>query len=173
MLNSCPVGMLIPIILLLAGFVILIKGADFLVNGSSSIAKKFHISDLAIGLTIVALGTSMPELIVSVISAVNGKSDAAFGNIIGSNNFNILFILGVSGLICPLAVQRNTVKYEIPISLAATLLMFILVNDQWFTEGTHQVLGRGESVVLLLSFGLFLLYVYRGMSRATSASPPE
>ncbi len=167
MLNSCPVGMLIPIILLLAGFVILIKGADFLVNGSSSIAKKFHISDLAIGLTIVALGTSMPELIVSVISAVNGKSDAAFGNIIGSNNFNILFILGVSGLICPLAVQRNTVKYEIPISLAATLLMFILVNDQWFTEGTHQVLGRGESVVLLFSFGLFLLYVYRGMSRAT------
>ncbi len=159
--------MVIPIILLLVGFIVLIKGADFLVNGSSSIAKKFNISNLAIGLTVVALGTSMPELIVSVISAINGKSDASFGNIIGSNNFNLLFILGVSGLICPLAVQRNTIKYEVPISLAAALLLLLLVNDQWFVDNGHQVLTRWKSLILLIGFGLFLLYVYRSMSRTT------
>ena len=83
--------MVLPIILLLVGFGILIKGADFLVNGASSLAKKFNISNLAIGLTVVAFGTSMPELIVSLIAALDGKADAAFGNVIGSNNFNLLF----------------------------------------------------------------------------------
>lgn len=159
--------MVIQIILLLAGFVILVKGADFLVVGSSSIAKKFNISNLAIGLTVVALGTSTPELIVSVISAINGKSDAAFGNIIGSNNFNLLFILGVSGLIYPLVVQRNTIKYEVPISLMAASVMLLLVNDQFFTKGASMELSRGESMILLIGFGLFLLYVYRSMSGAT------
>lgn len=159
--------MVIQIILLLAGFVILVKGADFLVGGSSSIAKKFNISNLAIGLTVVALGTSTPELIVSVISAINGKSDAAFGNIIGSNNFNLLFILGVSGLIYPLVVQRNTIKYEVPISLMAASVMLLLVNDQFFTKGASMELSRGESMILLIGFGLFLLYVYRSMSGAT------
>lgn len=159
--------MVIQIILLLAGFVILVKGADFLVGGSSSIAKKFNISNLAIGLTVVALGTSTPELIVSVISAINGKSDAAFGNIIGSNNFNLLFILGVSGLIYPLVVQRNTIKYEVPISLMAASVMLLLVNDQFFTKGASMELSRGESMILLIGFGLFLLYVYRSMSGVT------
>lgn len=159
--------MVIQIILLLVGFAILIKGADFLVSGSSSIAKKFNVSNLAIGLTVVALGTSMPELIVSLISAINGKSDAAFGNIIGSNNFNLLFILGVSGLIYPLAVPRNTIKYEVPISLLATLVMLLLVNDQFFAENASNELSRGESLILFVGFGLFLLYVYRSMTRTT------
>ncbi|HRI79988.1 MAG TPA: sodium:calcium antiporter, partial [Cyclobacteriaceae bacterium] len=94
--------MLIPIVLLLTGFVVLIKGADFLVNGASSAAKKYGISNLAIGLTVVAFGTSMPELIVSLLSAIDGNNDASFGNVIGSNNFNLLFILGISGMIYPL-----------------------------------------------------------------------
>jgi len=97
---------------LIIGFVILIKGADFLVGGASSVAKRYGISNLAIGLTVVAFGTSMPELIVSLLSALDGKNDASFGNVIGSNNFNLLFILGIAGLIYPLVVQRNTVKYE-------------------------------------------------------------
>lgn len=159
--------MVIPIILLLVGFVILIKGADLLVSGSSSIAKKFNISNLAIGLTVVAMGTSMPELIVSAISAINGKSDAAFGNIIGSNNFNLLFILGVSGLIYPLAVQRNTIRYEVPISLAAALLLLFLANDQWLVDDAYQGLTRWDSLILLIGFSFFLFYVYRSMSRAT------
>ncbi|MBP9926789.1 MAG: sodium:calcium antiporter, partial [Cyclobacteriaceae bacterium] len=96
--------MLLSIILLLVGFAILIKGADFLVSGSSSIAKKFNISNIAIGLTVVALGTSTPELLVSITSSLKGYNSAAFGNIIGSNNFNLLLILGVAGLIFPLVV---------------------------------------------------------------------
>ena len=111
--------------LLIVGFAILIVGADFLVNGSSSIAKKFGISNLAIGLTVVAFGTSAPELLVSITSSIKGYNDAAFGNIIGSNNFNLLFILGIAGLIYPLVVQRNTVKYEVPLSLLAAGVLFI------------------------------------------------
>src|SRR5215213_9962454 len=121
--------MLLTYVLLLAGFAVLIKGADLLVDGASSSAKKYGISNLAIGLTVVAFGTSMPELIVSMLSALDGKNDASFGNVIGSNTFNLLFILGISGLIYPLIVQRNTVKYEVPLSLLAAAVLFLLVND--------------------------------------------
>jgi cation:H+ antiporter len=157
--------MLLQIGLLLAGFVILIKGADFLVKGSSSIAKKFKISNLAIGLTVVALGTSMPELIVSVISAVDGKSDAAFGNIIGSNIFNLLLILGVSGMIYPLVVQKKTIKNEVPISFLAAVVMLALVNDNYFNASHISILSRYDSLLLLVFFILFLFYVYSSMTR--------
>lgn len=161
--------MLYPILLLLVGFVILIKGADFLVNGASSLAKKKGISNLAIGLTVVAFGTSMPELIVSLLSAVEGKNDASFGNVIGSNNFNLLFILGISGVIYPLIVQRNTVKYEVPLSLLAAVVLFIVVNDVmlWgdapLSETNGGVLSRLDSFILLLFFLGFLFYIYRTM----------
>ena len=156
--------MAIPILLLLAGFAILIKGADFLVSGASAIAKQFGISNLAIGLTVVAFGTSTPEFIVSLMAALDGKPDASFGNIIGSNNFNILFILGVSGLICPLTVQRNTIKYEVPISFFAAILLFVLVNDTMIHGGGVTLLSRIDSGILLLFFLGFLFYIYRTMS---------
>lgn len=161
--------MVIPILILLVGFAILIKGADFLVNGASSMAKKNGISNLAIGLTVVAFGTSMPELVVSFISALDGKSDASFGNVIGSNNFNLLFILGVSGIIYPLVVQRNTVKYEIPMSLLAAFVLFVLVNDGMLWGDTSVsapfagILSQWDSIILLVFFVLFLFYVYRTM----------
>src|SRR4051812_46987422 len=151
--------MLLTYVLLLAGFAILIKGADFLVDGASSAAKKYGISNLAIGLTVVAFGTSMPELIVSLLSALDGKNDASFGNVIGSNNFNLLFILGVAGIIYPLVVHRNTVKYEVPMSLLAAVVLYLLVNDSilWGTpviiDGgvTYQgILSRVDSVILLV-----------------------
>lgn len=159
--------MLLSIILLLVGFVVLIKGADFLVSGSSSIAKRFNVSNLAIGLTVVAFGTSMPELMVSLLSALEGKGDATFGNVIGSNNFNLLFILGVSGLIYPLVVQRNTIRFEVPISLLAGVLLFVLVNDWIFNGSTSGILTRTDSGILLVAFGLFLLYVYRTMTKTS------
>jgi cation:H+ antiporter len=168
--------MFLPILLLLVGFAILIKGADFLVNGASSAAKKNGISNLAIGLTVVAFGTSMPELIVSLISALDGKSDAAFGNVIGSNNFNLLFILGIAGLIFPLVVQRNTVKFEVPMSLLAGIVLFILVNDTllWeippLMEGSTiygGMLSRLDSIILLVFFAGFLIYIYRTMRNAS------
>lgn len=159
--------MFLPILLLLVGFGILIKGADFLVNGASSLAKKYGISNLAIGLTVVAFGTSMPELIVSVIASLGGKNDAAFGNVIGSNNFNLLFILGICGLIYPLVVQRNTVKYEVPLSLLAALVLFVIVNDVMLWGATENSMSRFDAFGLLLFFGLFMFYIYRTMKNAS------
>lgn len=179
--------MLVSILLLLVGFAILIKGADFLVNGASSAAKKYGISNLAIGLTVVAFGTSMPELIVSLLSAIDGNNDASFGNIIGSNNFNLLFILGIAGLIYPLVVQRNTIKYEIPLSLLAAGVLFVLVNDTFIwgsapieiTSGDGSVksyqgiLGRFDSIILLVFFVGFLLYIYRTMKTTSDLEEGE
>lgn len=155
--------MVLAVILLLIGFVILIKGADFLVDGAASAAKKFNISNLAIGLTVVAFGTSMPEMVVNVVSAISGKSDAAFGNIIGSNNFNLLLILGVAGTIYPLVVQRKTVKYEVPLSLIAVLVLYLLVNDGRLWGSETNILSRTDAGILLLLFAVFLFYIYRTM----------
>ena len=159
--------MILTYVILLAGFAVLIKGADFLVNGASSVAKKYGISNLAIGLTVVAFGTSMPELIVSLLSALDGKNDASFGNVIGSNNFNLLFILGIAGLIYPLIVQRNTVKYEVPLSLLAAAVLFLLVNDVLLWGGEINILSRIDSIILLLFFALFMLYIYRTMKQSS------
>lgn len=156
--------MIVALLLLAVGLAILIKGADFLINGASSAAKKYGISNLTIGLTVVAFGTSMPELIVSLIAAVNGQNDASFGNVIGSNNFNLLFILGISGIIYPLTVQKNTVKYEVPISMMAAALLFLLINDSLLWRTENNLLSRLDSGILLLSFIGFMLYIYRTMS---------
>lgn len=155
--------MLLTLFLLLIGFVILIKGADFLVNGASSLAKKFNISNLAIGLTVVAFGTSMPELIVNIIASTSGKNDAAFGNVVGSNIFNLMFILGICGMITPLVVQRNTIAYEVPMSLVAALLLLLLVNDVFLFDAPINVLSTIDGFVLLGFFILFTYYVYRSM----------
>jgi cation:H+ antiporter len=153
--------------LLIAGFIVLIKGADWLVAGASSTAKKLNISNLAIGLTVVAFGTSMPEMVVNIISATSGRNDAAFGNIIGSNNFNLLMILGLSGMIYPLVVQKKTVSYEVPLSLMAALLLYILVNDQRIIHSSENILSRTDGIILLVFFGIFLAYIYRTMKTAS------
>jgi len=155
--------MFLSFLLLLVGFVILIKGADFLVDGSASIAKKYNISNLAIGLTVVAFGTSTPELLVNIMSSVKGYNDAAFGNVIGSNILNLLFILGVSGLIYPLVVQHNTVAFEVPLSLIAVVVLFVLVNDTLLWGSSENNLSRIDSLILLGLFGLFMLYIARTM----------
>jgi cation:H+ antiporter len=158
--------MFLEFILLLVGFTILIKGADYLVNGSSSIAKKFNISNLAIGLTVVAFGTSTPELLVNIMSSAKGYNDAAFGNIIGSNTFNLLFILGICGMIYPLSVHRNTVSFEVPLSLVAVAVLFILVNDSMLWSNPENILSGLDSLMLLVFFGLFMFYVSRTMKNA-------
>ncbi|MBK7651056.1 MAG: calcium/sodium antiporter [Flammeovirgaceae bacterium] len=161
--------MLFTFTLLLIGFVILIKGADFLVKGSSSVAKKFNVSNLAIGLTVVAFGTSTPELLVNIMSSVSGHNDAAFGNVIGSNIFNLLFILGIAGIIYPLVVQRNTVSFEIPLSLIAAIVLFIMVNDSMFWGGESNVLSRLDAFILLTLFGLFIFYIFRTMKNGSGS----
>lgn len=150
-------------VLLIVGFIILIKGADLMVSGASSMAKKLGISTLAIGLTVVSFGTSAPEMIVSIFSAINGKADASFGNVIGSNNFNLMCILGVSGLIYPLVVQRNTVRFEVPISIMAIIILFLLVNDRWLQGAETDSLSRTDAIILLIFFIFFMMYIYRTM----------
>lgn len=143
--------MIVSIMLIAIGFVLLIKGADFLVDGSSSIAKKFHIPEIIIGLTIVSIGTSMPELFVSITSALEGHSDMAMGNVIGSNVCNLLLILGLSTVIHPVKFQRETRLIEIPMCLALTIIFMILCN-------TNTGITRGEAGVLIGLFILFILY---------------
>lgn len=155
--------MYLAIALLITGFVVLIKGADFMVAGSASLAKNYGISNLAIGLTVVAFGTSTPELVVSLISALSGRTDAAFGNVIGSNNFNLFLILGLSGAITPLVIQRNTVRYEVPMSLAIVGVLYLMVNGEILGIEADHTLSRVDSIILLVLFGLFLVYIYRTM----------
>lgn len=153
--------MILNFTLLIVGFAILIKGADFLVDGSSSLAKKLKVSNLVIGLTVVAFGTSTPELTVNMFSSVNGMNDAIYGNIIGSNIFNLLFILGIAGLVYPLTVQKTTVKYEIPYSLFCVLLLFFLVNDVMFFGAAEDRLTTIDAIILLVFFGLFMFYIVK------------
>ena len=147
-------------ILFVLGFIILIKGADLLVSGSSAIAKKFNIPDLVIGLTIVAFGTSAPELFVNVSASLKGNTDIAVGNIIGSNIANILLILGVSAMIYPLTVKSTTVWKEIPFSLLAALVTGILANDIILDGRTISEISRGDGLILLAFFLIFLYYIF-------------
>ena len=151
--------MLISILLIILGFAALIYGANWLVDGASSLAKKYKISDLAIGLTIVAFGTSAPELVVNSMASMNGFSDITLGNIIGSNNFNLFIILGITGLVYPIKVQSTTAWGEIPISLVITLIFLILAND--FISSSTPEISRLDGLFLFSLFGGFLFYVYK------------
>jgi cation:H+ antiporter len=146
--------------LLIIGFIILIKGADLLVEGASSIAQKLNVSDLVIGLTVVAFGTSAPEMFVNVFASIEGNSDIAIGNILGSSIANILLILGVSAIICPLAVKSNTVWKEIPFSLLAALILGILANDYLIDHKASSELTRSDGLVLLGFFIIFMYYIF-------------
>lgn len=147
-------------ILLLLGFVLLIKGAEWLVSGATAIASRLGISDLVIGLTIVSMGTSMPELIISVIASVNGSSGLATGNVFGSNIANVLLILGATAVICDLPVQRSTILSELPFSLAAALLIGFLANSAlWYEPSNDLNISRGDGMIILFFFFLFLAYI--------------
>ena len=154
-------------LLLILGLAVLIKGADWMVSGASALAKKYHVSDLVIGLTIVAFGTSAPELVVNVIASSQNFNDIVLGNVLGSNMANLFLILGITGIIYPLVVQSSTTWKEIPISLMAVVLLFLLANNFFMYE--NPVISRLDGLFLLLMFGLFLFYVYR-LSKSDTAS---
>lgn len=149
---------MLPYILLIIGFILLIKGADLLVDGASSLARKLKISDLAIGLTVVAFGTSSPELFVNMIASLNGATDIAVGNILGSNIANIFLILGIASIIFPLVVTKGTVWKEIPLSFFAALLMGILANDRLLDGKDFSALTRIDGMILLSFFIIFIYY---------------
>ncbi|MBW2406915.1 MAG: calcium/sodium antiporter [Deltaproteobacteria bacterium] len=142
------------------GFVLLIKGADFLVDGASSIARRLNVSDLAIGLTVVAFGTSTPELFVNIIASAKGNTDIAIGNILGSNIANVFLILGVSSIIYPLSVTKGTVWKEIPLSLLAAFILGVMANDHLIDKSDFSSLTRIDGLILLCFFTIFLYYSY-------------
>lgn len=144
--------------LLILGFILLIKGADFLVDGASSFAKRFHVSDLAIGLTVVAFGTSSPELLVNIMAGIEGSTEIAVGNILGSNIANVFLILGVSAVIYPLKVSESTVWKEIPFNMLAVIVLTILANDLLIDGKDYSVLSRSDGLILLSFFTIFLYY---------------
>src|SRR3989344_1146085 len=163
---------MLPYIFMVAGFGLLIKGADFLVDGASSIAKKFGISALVIGLTIVAFGTSAPELIVNIFASIQGNTDIAIGNILGSNIANILLILGISAMIFPLAVGKGTVWKEIPLGLLAIIVVAIMANDKLIDGGAFSGLTRIDGFILISFFIVFLYYTF-GISKTEGAEVPK
>lgn len=147
-------------VLFVVGFVLLIAGADFLVNGASSIAKRNRIPELVIGLTIVSFGTSMPELVVNLLASFDGSSEIAIGNVFGSNIANVLLILGVAALIKPLPIQKSIYFTEIPISLVATFMVGFLANAALFDPNGGLALSQLDGIILLFFFGLFMAYIY-------------
>ena len=169
--------MLVQFLILVLGLILLIKGANWMVNGASSLARKYNVSDLAIGLTIVAFGTSAPELVVNLYAAIQNHHDLVFGNVIGSNNINLFVILGIAGLITPMTVQSSTVWKEIPFSLLAAILLFVLANN--FSGNGVGSISRVDGLVLLILFAGFLFYVYKQLkndapapSEAVKTMPP-
>ena len=143
---------------LVVGLVLLVKGADWLVDGASKLAKRLGVTDLAIGLTIVAFGTSMPEFVVNMVSVADSATDLAITNILGSNIFNTLVILGCSALVCPLVAQRSTVRLDIPLNIVAgvLVLVFVFITSPMEPKG----LSRIEGLALLVVFAAFLVYTF-------------
>ncbi|WP_419749364.1 calcium/sodium antiporter [Terrisporobacter petrolearius] len=146
-------------IILLIGFLLLIKGADFFVEGSSSIANKFNIPSLIIGLTIVAFGTSAPEAAVSITAAMRGQNEMAIANVVGSNIFNILFVVGVTAMIKPIYVQKSTILKEFPFLLLSSIVLAILAYDIWFQGYNENILTRADGLIFIALFIIFIYYL--------------
>lgn len=146
-------------VILMVSLVGIVLGADWLVAGAVSIAKKYKVSDFVIGAAIVGVGTSMPELVVSFIGAVQGNADVAIGNVVGSNIFNVLGILGLTALFFPIAISRDNVKFEIPFCIAVSVLLMLLAMN--FFNGTPATIGRPDGLILLLLFAFFMWYSFR------------
>ena len=152
--------MLVDILLFLLGIVLIIVGANYLTEGASTLARRMGLSPLVVGLTIVAFGTSAPELIVSLMSALKGNADIAMGNVVGSNIFNLLAIGGVTAVVAPITITQSTIRREIPLMLLSFLVLFFLSYDTIFagTGATENILSRGEGLTLLGFFLIFLTY---------------
>ncbi|MEG1149198.1 MAG: sodium:calcium antiporter, partial [Niameybacter sp.] len=160
-------------IFLLLGFVLLIKGADFFVEGASSIAKTLKVPALIIGLTIVAFGTSAPELAVSITSAMKGQNGIAVGNVVGSNIFNILMVIGVSAILCPLAVKKSILIKEFPFTILAGIALFIMAIDTVLGSGQVNMLSRTDGLMLLIFFGIFMYYLIEVALQARASGEDE
>jgi cation:H+ antiporter len=145
-------------LILIASLAGIVFGADYLVSGAVSLARRYRVSDFVIGAAIVGVGTSMPELVVSFMGAVNGNADVAIGNVVGSNIFNVLGILGLTAIFFPVAIEKKNMKFEIPLCIVVSVLLMILALN--FFDGTAATIGRADGWVLLLSFVGFMWYSF-------------
>lgn len=152
--------MLLNVALLIFGFAILIKGADFFIDGASALGVKLGIPQIIIGLTVIAFGTSLPELFVNINSSIQQNNDLVLGNILGSNIFNILIIVGLSALIAPISAQQSTSNTEIPYVIVSAFILFVLASDELFGESYNSI-SRGDGIVLIVFMLYFLNYIYR------------
>ena len=166
--------MLLNIVYIIVGVALVLWGADRLTEGASSLARGMHVPEIVIGLTIVAAGTSAPELFVSLVSALKGTSDLAVGNVIGSNIFNTMLIVGCSAVVAPIVVSKSTVRKDIPFAVFASLLLFILCFDDmdsphlWGNE-----ISRSDGVIMLLVFMVFMIYTFRSAKKDGLMPTPE
>lgn len=163
---------MLTLVLFIIGFGLLIKGADYLVTGASALASKFGIAPLVIGLTIVAFGTSAPELVVNLLASFNGNTDIAIGNILGSNIVNILLILGVTAVIYPIRVQKSTVWKEIPFALLSVVVVALMANDVLIDGAAVSLLTRIDGLVLMSFFMIFVYYIV-GVAKQAPAEQLE
>jgi K+-dependent Na+/Ca+ exchanger family protein len=154
--------MFLDILLFILGIVLIIVGANYLTEGASVLARRFGVSPLVVGLTIVAFGTSSPELVVSLVSALRGNSDIAIGNVVGSNIFNVLVIGGITALVAPITITRSTIRREMPLMLLACLVLSVMALDRIFSGigEVENVLSRSEGIILLGFFLIFLTYTF-------------
>lgn len=160
------------ILLLLIGLALILYGADLLTDGAAALAKRLRMPEFLIGLTIVAVGTSMPELVVSVLSAAAGKTDMALGNVVGSNLFNTLVILGCCAVIRPIPYTRANIRRDIPFGILASLLLLLFASDRLLHLGATDTIGRGEGICMLLLYALFVGVTIRHVERPAVEEQP-
>lgn len=163
----------VSLIKLVIGFLLLVKGADYFVEGASSIAKKLRIPTFVIGLTIVAFGTSAPELAVSISAAFKGSNDIAIGNVVGSNIFNTLVVLGASAAITPIAVEKGIIKKDYPLSIFAAILLGVLSLDMILFKAPAMTLSRVDGIILLVAFAFFMYTTVKAGLKQRAAANPE
>ncbi len=153
--------MVVYILYLIGGLAAILWGANTLTDGAASVAKRFRLSNLVIGLTIVAFGTSMPEFVISLLSALQGSADLAIGNVVGSNIFNTLAIVGCTAIVSPIFIGKGTLNKEIPFTLLASIILFLCANDQLLgNESVSNGISRKDGLLLLCFFVMFLCYTF-------------
>ena len=166
--------MLLNILLIVAGIIMVLKGADVLTKGGADLARRMNVPELVVGLTIVAAGTSAPELFVSLVSALKGTPDLAVGNVVGSNIINTLVIVGVTALVAPMAISRQTVNKDMPFSVVAALLLMAVSLDSFQSVSlAGNVIGRLDGVLLLLGFAAFMFYTFREARKGKADASAE
>lgn len=162
--------MILDIIYLVIGLALILLGANWLTDGSAAIAKRFGISDLVVGLTVVAFGTSAPELVISVMSALNGSAGLAIGNVVGSNIFNILVIIGITAMVKPIRVEKSVMNNELPLTLLSSVVLLAMGNAVVLNGASESVLTRVDGILLLLFFAIFMRYTF---AQAHALPEPE